>query len=163
MQHKTMMMTGAAALALAGGTMVAPMANADPIPVAASYADLLEPVPDAMARVHADDARMEQDARMIPAQLGIGIGINLHDHHHHRQYRSPRWYRSHGYAWNGRVWVIGPPRYWHNHNSDWYRGQGYQWDGRNWNPGQRDRYQQDHHHQNYDRRDDHHHDHHQNW
>ena len=116
MQTRTAMLTGAAALALTGGAMLAPPAMAEPIPPAASYADLLEPVPDARARIHADDARDSGDARVIPAQLSIGIGIGHHHHHHHH---SARWYRRHGFYWNGQVWIQGPPprpNYHHHHH-----------------------------------------------
>ncbi|WP_428334055.1 hypothetical protein [Novosphingobium sp.] len=151
MNHKTRMLAGAAAIALGASLAFAPLAMADPIPVANSYADLLVPVPDAMARLHADDAIMA-DAQVIPAQLSVGINLGHHHHHHHH---SARWYRSHGYSWNGQVWLIGPPRYWHNHHSDWYRQRGYAWDGNVWRePSGRGQYHHHHHH---------HHHHHQNW
>ena len=153
MRHKTTMLAGAAGIALCASLAIAPMAMADPIPVANSYADLLVPVPDAMARLHADDAIMA-DAHVIPAQLSVGINLGHHHHHHH--HHSARWYRNHGYAWNGQVWLIGPPRYWHNHHSDWYRQRGYSWDGNVWRaPGGPGPYPHHHHH--------HHHHHHQNW
>jgi len=143
MRTRTFMMTGAAAIALAAGALLAPVAMADPIPQAASYADLLEPVPDAMARIHADDALGSGDARFIPAQINIGIGIGHHHHHHH----SARWYRDHGFFWNGRVWVQGPPPppvFWHNHHADWYRAHGYYWDGHVW--AMRHHHHHHHHH-----------------
>ena len=144
MKHKTIMLTSAAAIALVG---VAPVAMADPIPAAHSYADLLEPVPDAMARIHADDDLMA-DARVIPAGINIGIGVNLHHHHHHHHHHNAGWYRSRGYVWNGQVWVMGPPPpppYWHNHHADWYRGHGYRWDGRVW-IGPQPHHHHHHHH-----------------
>jgi hypothetical protein len=147
MKHKTIMLASAAGIALVGSAALAPMAMADPIPAARSYADLLEPVPDAMARLHADD-EMQSEARMIPAGLNIGIGVNMH-HHHHHHHHSARWFRSHGYFWNGQVWVMGPPPpppYWHNHHADWYRGQGYHWDGRVWIEPQRYHHHHHHHH-----------------
>lgn len=143
MRTKTMMLTGAAAIALTGGAVAAPAAMADPIPPAASYADLLEPVPDAMARIHADDAMGSGDARVVPAGINIDIGLGHHHHHHH----NARWFREHGYFWNGRVWVQGPPPYWHNHHSDWYRARGYAWDGRVWVI--RRAHHHHHHHQQY--------------
>ncbi|WP_353227055.1 hypothetical protein [Novosphingobium sp.] len=175
MTRKTRMLTSAAALALIGSTALAPAAMADPIPAAVSYADLLEPVPDALARLHADDA-MAADAHMIQAQYRGGYDHHHHHHHHHHVRHSTRWYRGHGYFWTGQIWAFGPPpqpRYWHNHDADWYRGRGYSWDGRGWQ-GPRD-----HHHHHADRyrgngydqgqyqdgrgQPDHHHHHHQNW
>jgi hypothetical protein len=152
MKHKTIMLAGAAALALAASLAFAPLAMADPIPVTNSYADLLVPVPDAMARLHADDAIMA-DAHVIPAQMNVGINLGHHHHHHH----NARWYRNHGYSWNGQVWLIGPPRYWHNHHSDWYRQRGYGWDGNMWRepagpgPGL-DGHHHHHHHHHQNRR-----------
>ena len=100
-------------MALAGQAMAAPAAVADPIPPALSYADLLMPVPDAMARIHADDAAARASAHLIPAQISIGIGVPHHHHHHHH---SARWYRSHGYYWNGQIWLQGPPPRPHHHH-----------------------------------------------
>lgn len=122
MRTKTYMLAGAAAVALTGSGLLAPAAMADPIPPAASYADLLEPVPDAVARLDADDARGPGDAHLIPAQLHIGIGIGHHHHHHHH---SARWYRRHGYYWNGQVWLLAPPprphydHHHHHHHHNW--------------------------------------------
>jgi hypothetical protein len=144
MRTKTLMLAGAAAVALTGSGLIAPAAMADPIPPAASYADLLQPVPDAAARLDADDARATRDARVIPAQLEIGIGIGHHHHHHHHHHHSRRWYRANGYYWNGQVWLLAPPprpRY-----DNRYDNRGY------YNGGE---YHDHHHH--------HHHHHHQNW
>jgi hypothetical protein len=140
------MLAGAAAIAIGSSLTVAPVAMADPIPQAQSYADLLVPVPDAMARLHADDEIMA-DAHVIPAQLSLGINLGHHHHHHH--HHSARWYRNHGYAWNGQVWVMGPPPMWHNHHADWYRSRGWAWNGNGW-------VQPRHHHH-------HHHHHHNHW
>ena len=141
MTRKTLMLAGAGAVALAGGAVLAPMAMADPIPAAHSYAELLEPVPDAMARIHADNAMAANSPQVIPA--GINIGINLHHHHHHH---SAWWYRHHGFFWNGQVWIQSPPPYWHNHHSDWYRSHGYNWDGHVW---ARPHHHHHHHHHHY--------------
>ena len=134
MTAKTAMLAGTALLALITGACgAASAALADPVPVAASYADLLEPLPDARARIATDDAVVPQ-ARMIPAGINIGIGVNLH-HHHHHHHHSARWYRAHGYYWNGGVWVVAPPPpppYWHHHHANWYRDRGWSWDGRVW-------------------------------
>jgi hypothetical protein len=153
MTRKTTMLCSAAAFALIGAMIgPAPSALADPVPAAASYADLLEPVPDARARLQADDAmaddKMVGNARMIPAGLNIGLGINLH-HHHHHHHHSARWYRGHGYYWNGRFWMQGPPPpppYWHHHHADWYRGNGYSWDGRVWIAPRVHHHHHHHHH-----------------
>lgn len=150
MTRKTRILAGTAAFALAGGAVLVPPVMADPIPQAATYADLLEPVPDAMTRIHADDAlattrmAIPGGAQMIPTGIDVGIGINLHHHHHHHHHHHAGWYRAHGYYWNGYGWVVAPPPYWHHHHADWYRAQNYYWDGRVWVP--RARYHHHHHH-----------------
>ena len=113
MTPKTVMLTGAAAMAIATGATTAPMAVAEPIPAAFSYADLLQPLPDAAERLRLDDAAGPDEAHLIPAQLNIGIGVGHHHHHHHH---SARWYRSHGFYWNGQVWIQGPPPRPHHHH-----------------------------------------------
>jgi hypothetical protein len=62
-----------------------------------SYRELLEPVPNALASLKADDARLAAGANDAPVQLA-----QYHHHHHH-----------HGY-----VRVIPPPRprYRHHHH-----------------------------------------------
>ena len=99
MRTKNFMLASAAAVALTGSGLLAPVAMANPIPAAASYADLLEPVPDAAARLDADDAQAPGAAHLIAAQYYYGNGYHHHHHHHH----SRRWYRARGYYWNGQV------------------------------------------------------------
>jgi hypothetical protein len=123
MTHKTAMLTGAALMALACGATLAP-AMAEPIPPAFSYADLLVPVPDALARIDADDQAASANAVFIPAaQINVELGVP-HHHHHHHHHRSARWYRAHGYTWNGQVWIQAPPpmphhHHHHHHHQNW--------------------------------------------
>ncbi len=62
-------------------------AIAEPAPSATnlSYRDLLEPVPNALAALKADDARLakENEANVQVAQY------YYHHHHHHHHYRRP--------------------------------------------------------------------------
>ena len=84
MTFKETMLTGAALAVLAGGAVLASPAMAQ-VPVAASYADLLEPVPDAADRIQADDqAAATHSALFQQAQWG-GPDRHHHHHHHHRR------------------------------------------------------------------------------
>ena len=116
MEPKTMMLAGATA-AFALGTALAPAAQADPVPRAESYADLLVPVPDAAARIQADDANAASEQPYFQlAQYGGAVAHHHHHHHHHQQRRSARWWRSHGYVWGARGWQRGPVHHHHHHH-----------------------------------------------
>lgn len=68
----------AAALTTLGSAQATPAAPVQTLPAASSYADLLEPVPNAAEILVADDQRMgEQQATVQLAQY--------HHHHHHRR------------------------------------------------------------------------------
>jgi hypothetical protein len=130
MDFKTVLMVGAAVAALAASpTFAAP--RSAPIPaslVAASYADLLEPIPNAVELLQASD--FERAAR--PVQLIQAQYEQRHHHHHH----DSGWYRQNGYYWNGGSWVLGAaPHHHHHHDSGWYRQNGYQWNGSSWSLG----------------------------
>ena len=60
-----------------------------------SYAELLNPVPNAVAELIADDARAAETAKPSGQQLA-----QMHDHHHHHRYHRrvivvPRRHRHH--------------------------------------------------------------------
>ena len=115
MEGKTINAIGAAAVVAAGAVLTAP-ASADPVPAAASYADLLAPVPNAMSRLAADDAsRDSAPAQLVEAQYYPNGAVD-HHHHHHHHHHSRRWYYQHGYIWNGRMWVLRPVRHHHHHH-----------------------------------------------
>lgn len=116
MGNKTIKVIGAAAVVAAGAVVAAP-ASADPIPAAASYADLLQPVSNAMSRLSADDtARQNAPAQLFEAQYNPGGPIDHHHHHHHHHHHNRRWYSQHGYIWNGRTWVLRPRHHHHHHH-----------------------------------------------
>ncbi len=80
---------GVAALATVTAADAAPLS---PTPAAAtSYRDLLEPVPDAIAAVKADDARMTAALANNPLQLVQWSYYRRHPpitpHHHHHHHR----------------------------------------------------------------------------
>src|SRR5579884_3307305 len=116
MDSKTINVIGAAAV-VAAGASIGVAASADPVPAAASYADLLQPVPDAASRLAADDeARQGAPAELFKAQYNPGGPVAHHHHHHHHHHHSRRWYYQHGYIWNGRMWVLRPVRHHHHHH-----------------------------------------------
>ncbi len=121
MKRTTAMLAGAATVALAAGAMTTSAAMADPIPVATSYADLLEPVPNAMERLAVADANAPA-AHMELAQWG---GPNFHHHHHHHHHafrRDRRWYLANGYYWAGGGWRLRPVHHHHHHHHHHHYG-----------------------------------------
>jgi hypothetical protein len=115
MNRKTATLLGAAAALAAGPGLAAPAAAEAPaVPVAASYAELLQPIPNAMERLKAADAQGElRPARLIDAQY-----IAHHHHHHHHHHHNRRWYIQNGYSWYGGAWVLRPrPHHHHHHHS----------------------------------------------
>ena len=109
----------AAALTTVGGTSAALARPADPAS-ATTYRDLLEPVPNAVAALIADDAaRAQRD----PADVRLAQYHHHHHHHHHHGYdpgaaivggviggiigaTQPRCYWTAGQpVWNGYAWV----------------------------------------------------------
>jgi hypothetical protein len=84
---------------------LSPAMAAEPraIPAVASYADLLQPIPDAVERLRMADAEAaaEHPAVLIEAQYA-----DHHHHHHHRRHRVRRIIRQ----------IVHPHHHHHNHN-----------------------------------------------
>jgi len=129
MDSKSALMLGAAAAALAAGPALAspPLtAQYTAAPVAASYAELLEPIPNAVERLQLADA----EAAARPPGL---IEVQFYPHHHHHHDRA--WYQQNGYIWANGAWILRPPPrpyHHHHHNGWWYRHNGYVWNGNAW-------------------------------
>jgi len=90
----------AAALTTVAGGNAAALAASAPTQslLASSYADLLAPVPNALAQLVADDAARASKPRgekLEMAQLQVEIG--RHHHHHHHRYRRHR-HRHHHHS-----------------------------------------------------------------
>lgn len=87
MDRKIAGLLGAAA---ALSTMHAAQAATEPAPAsapAASYRDLLEPVPNALDALKVDDARMAAGAvEQQPVQLAQYYHHHHHHHHHHHRF-----------------------------------------------------------------------------
>jgi len=115
-----------AGLATVGGAQAATPAVQElgSVPAAQSFAELLDPIPNALAALRAADAAAvtapaSDETGVQVAQLYIGVGH--HHHHHHNRY----FYRHHHHH---RGVVIRVPRrfyghhHHHHHHSRYYRG-----------------------------------------
>jgi hypothetical protein len=115
MDSKTATLIGAAAALTASPTLAA-VDQAPAVPVAASYAELLTPIPNAVERLKLADA----EARAQPPQL-IEAQYRAHHHHHHHHHHNRRWYMRNGYFWNNGAWVLRPrPHHHHHHHHSHY-------------------------------------------
>jgi hypothetical protein len=99
----------AAALATVGGANATEAPGNPPNP-AANYRALLNPVPNAVAALKADDARRDGQSRdgVKLAQVIIGVGHHHHHHHHH--------------GYRPRVIIVPPHRHHHHHHHHHHQG-----------------------------------------
>ena len=115
----TSLITAAAALAGLPAMAQAAPTGAAPIPQASSYAELLEPIPNAVERLKAADAEVtSQQGEIVQAQYyppAPGPGPGYHHHHHHNR----RWYMRNGYSWYRGQWVLRPVHHHHHHHSSY--------------------------------------------
>jgi hypothetical protein len=95
MDKKLAGLLGAAAALSAVTTAQAAPASGPELPQASSYRDLLDPIPNALPLLKAEDARLAETGAVKTAQVVIGH----HHHHHHRAGVTvrvgPRWHRHH--------------------------------------------------------------------
>jgi hypothetical protein len=114
---KNKLLGGVSAVAAVTSLAGAAPASAAVEPVrmqAQSFAELLEPIPNATEQLKIADARdAAAEPRLIEAQYGYQ---NDHHHHHHHQRHSRWWYQQHGYYWYGGAWVLRPRRNYHHHH-----------------------------------------------
>jgi hypothetical protein len=81
------------------------------VPVAATYAELLNPIPNASERLQQADAQAEAaQPQLIEAQYVA------HHHHHHHNHYNRAWYMAHGYYFHGGQWIIRPRHHHHHHH-----------------------------------------------
>ena len=101
MNRKTAILLGAASALATGSAFAAPTSSqAAPVPVAASYAELLQPIPNAVERLRVAD----EQADLAPARL-IDVQYWRNRHHHHHNHNR-RWYQQNGYSWYNGSWVL---------------------------------------------------------
>jgi hypothetical protein len=94
--------------------LAAAMTAAVALPPAASYAELLQPVPNAVERLQQADAEAAQRPRVMKAQY---VTAHHHHHHHHQHHRRHR-----------RYYAPPPPpvahhhHHHHHHQNNYYNG-----------------------------------------
>ena len=93
----------AAALATVGGANATQVQGNAQNP-AASYRDLLNPVPKALDALKADDARLANKPADEVKLAQVGIVVGHHHHHHHHHHAAPR------------VIIVPPHRHHHHHH-----------------------------------------------
>ncbi|GAN80019.1 hypothetical protein [Acidocella aminolytica] len=131
MERKTTgLMTALAGVAALGTTSAQAATNAPATPheplAITSYADLLQPIPNAVEALKASDAALRDNARNAPAKLqqtDWGGGDHHHHHHHHEYYQyappppprvyyapppppPPVWYHHHHHHHAGAVIML---------------------------------------------------------
>jgi hypothetical protein len=100
------------------GTLNAAQASPAPAPdpsdalKANSYADLLEPIPNAAKILRALDE--QAPAKSSEGDVKVAQWYHHHHHHHHHHHRYSR-----GYEYGPRVYVV-PPRRWYHHHHHWW-------------------------------------------
>lgn len=113
MHRKTATLVGAAAALATGPGLAATAASGPATPIASSYAQLLEPIPNAVGRLKIADANERaQPARLIEAQWNG----DMHHHHHHHHHHNRGWYYRNGYYWSGGAWVLRSRHHHHHHH-----------------------------------------------
>ena len=113
---QTLLCSTAVAVAWAGPFPAFAQPTAPALPPALSYADLLEPIPNALDLQRADDAHLAQGqaARVVP--------VRDHHHHHHHHHHHSNFsfgfgapyaysYAAPYYAPQYCHWAWGPPRW----------------------------------------------------
>lgn len=109
MDRKSASIAGAAAALAAGPAFAAAPPQEPAVPVAASYAELLTPIPNAVERLKRAEA--EAPPALIEAQYAPPVA-----HHHHHHHHSRRWYLAHGYIFQRGAWILAPRPHHHHHH-----------------------------------------------
>jgi hypothetical protein len=100
----------AALTSITGANASTPTAPAG-VPQVSSYADLLAPVPNAMAELIADDtARGNKSAPDGVETAQIVIGVGHHHHHHHHRYRRSRHHHHHSHRHHHHSQYMAVPK-----------------------------------------------------
>ena len=97
---------GASALALVGGAASA--GPAKPLTPARTYAELLDPIPNAAELLKAEDQRA---ASLELAQYYYGSPYYHHHHHHHHWRWRHRYYHHHHHHHHHHYMMVPPPGY----------------------------------------------------
>ena len=93
MDKKIAGLLGAAAAIATVGSASATEVQGNPVNHTASYRELLDPVPNAVAAFKADDARRASapaETTQVAQVVYISVGHHHHHHHHHHRVVVPR-------------------------------------------------------------------------
>ena len=117
MEKKVAGLLGAvAALGALNGAQASPAPAANPGPPDTlkvnSYADLLEPIPNALKVL----AEIEAQAPVKPWEDNVKVAQFYYHHHHHHHHHGYYRHHHHGYYGGPRVYVVPPRRYYHHHH-----------------------------------------------
>jgi hypothetical protein len=123
MERKIAGLLGAvAALGTLNAAQAAPAPAQTDVLQANSYADLLEPIPDAAATLRAVDQR----APAREAEANVQVAQFYHHHHHHHHHHGYWHHHHHGY-YGPRVYVEPRRRWRYHHHHHHHHHHGY-WD-----------------------------------
>jgi hypothetical protein len=118
MEKKIAGLLGAmATLGALNGAQASPApAPSDPLKVN-SYADLLEPIPNALKVLQA----IEEQSPVKPWEDNVKVAQYYYHHHHHGYYHHHHHHgyyhhHHHGYYYGPRVYVVPPRRFYHHHH-----------------------------------------------
>jgi hypothetical protein len=103
-----------AALGTLNGAQAAPTPASSDVLQANSYADLLEPIPNAGKVLQALDERTPAK----PAEANVQLAQYYYHHHHHHHHH-------HGYWRRGPVIVVPHRRWYHHHHHHHHHHHGY--------------------------------------
>jgi hypothetical protein len=97
---------GASALALIAGAQVFAAAPPDEATLrpARSFAELLDPIPNATSVLRAEDERVSADASVDERPLVMGQYHHHHHHHHHYRHHHHHHHYHHHHHWHGNYY-----------------------------------------------------------
>jgi hypothetical protein len=90
------LLSGASALALMGGAQAAPAPTQSAVQPASSFAELLDPIPNAVELLNADNQRAGSDAATDERPMELAQYYHHHHHHYyHHHYHHHHYYHHH--------------------------------------------------------------------
>ena len=102
-----------AAVGALSSAQAAPAPRTTDVLQANSYADLLEPIPNAAKVLQA----LDEQAPAKSAEGNVQVAQFYHHHHHHHHFYH---HHHHGYFRRGPVIVVRPHRWHHHHHHHFY-------------------------------------------
>jgi hypothetical protein len=91
------LLSGASALALIGGAQAAPAPTGPAVQPASSFAELLDPIPNAVELLNAENQHAASDAATVERPMELAQYYHHHHHHHHYHHRHHHHHHHHYY------------------------------------------------------------------